>query len=216
MRHLQQVCGYSERAANVEADSIGVHLAGHGTLYDLLQNELGSRFVLDEWARREETQVRAFLRGHSLHVLPSNAPLSTVVSLSRGLLSKNRVTMKAAGADLVTPISLALSFLDIDHEHPVAKAVSAVYWPAADSTGSPYGPLDSSTRPPPAVTGSRLHRYPKHAASHIPTWLPPCSTHSSVRTSTAERRSSPTGACHLPCRATGTTDRPRVTPRHSE
>lgn len=68
MRHLQQVCGYS--AANVKADSIGVHLTGHARLYDLLQNELGSRFVLDEWARREKTQVRAFLRGHSLHVLP--------------------------------------------------------------------------------------------------------------------------------------------------
>ena len=46
---LRDLLGYSEKAANAEADRIGILLSAHARMYDVVAAELGSRFVLDDW-----------------------------------------------------------------------------------------------------------------------------------------------------------------------
>jgi long-chain-fatty-acyl-CoA reductase len=132
IRQLQELLGYSPQAAAAEADRIGILLTAHARMYDIVAAELGSRFILDEWIAREEAWVRAFPRGLSVHVLPGNVPLSGVISIVRALVTKNVCIAKAASADPITPSALALSFLDVDPGHPVARATSAVYWRPSD------------------------------------------------------------------------------------
>ena len=135
-RQLQQYLGYSERAANVEADLIGVLLTGHVRMHDTVGAELGSRHILDEWVRREECFVRAFPRGRSVHILAGNVPVSGVLSVVRALITKNVCIAKPASEDPFTPISLALSFMDVDPEHPVSRAMSVIYWPHDSRLGA--------------------------------------------------------------------------------
>jgi long-chain-fatty-acyl-CoA reductase len=125
---LRGYLGWSEAMASTEADWISVILTSYARLYDMVAVELGSRFILDEWLPREETRVRAFPRGLSVHVLPGNVPLSAAVSLVRSLVTKNLCVLKASSQDPITPLALALSFHDIEADHPVTAAISAVYW----------------------------------------------------------------------------------------
>ncbi len=132
VRQMQDLLGYSEKVANAEADRIGILLTAHARMYDVVAAELGSRFILDDWVAREEAWVRAYPRGLSVHILPGNVPLSGVISMVRALVTKNLCLAKAASADPVTPAALALSFLDVDPEHPVTRATNAVYWRRSD------------------------------------------------------------------------------------
>jgi long-chain-fatty-acyl-CoA reductase len=63
-------------------------------------------------------------------------PASAAISLLRSLVTKNATVLKFPGRDPVTCTSLALSFLDADPDHPVARATSVVYWPNGDAQGS--------------------------------------------------------------------------------
>jgi long-chain-fatty-acyl-CoA reductase len=125
---LQRFLGYSEAAAETEADRIAALLTAHSRAYDLIEAELGSRFVIDEWVRREESRIRAFPRGLAVHVLPGNVPVANVVSLIRAMITKNVSLAKLPSTDMFTTTALALSLLDVDPEHPVAQSISVVYW----------------------------------------------------------------------------------------
>ncbi len=127
-RQLRQYLGYSERMAETEADWISVVLTSHARFYDMVQVEIGSRYILDEWVPREETRVRAFPRGVSVHILPGNVPVAAALSLTRGLITKNRCVLKASSLDPITPVALAMSFHDVEPDHPVTSAISALYW----------------------------------------------------------------------------------------
>jgi long-chain-fatty-acyl-CoA reductase len=136
VRSLQETLGYSAKAAEAEADWIGILLSSHSRIYDLVENELGSRFVLDRWVPREEAEVRAFPLGLTLHVLPGNVPLSNVISMLRALVTKNRCLAKWATGDPFTPLAFALSLLDVDPRHPVSRAVSVLHWEHEDPLGA--------------------------------------------------------------------------------
>lgn len=128
VRQLQDILGYSEKAAAAEADRIAILLNSHARMYDLIEAELGSRFIVDDWVPREESYVRAFPRGLVVHILPGNVPLAAAMSLLRALVTKNVSILKFGSADPLTAAALALSFADVDPEHPVTRAVSVVYW----------------------------------------------------------------------------------------
>lgn len=136
IRHLQTVLGYSEAAAEHEADWIGVMLTSHARMLDLIEIELGSRFVLDEWVRVEEALVRAYPAGLVTHILPGNVPSSCIISVLRALLTKNVSVLKVASGDSVTATSFALSLIELDADHPVSRAVNVVYWPEDDELGA--------------------------------------------------------------------------------
>jgi long-chain-fatty-acyl-CoA reductase len=129
IRHLCRFLGYSEKMADTEANWIALLLSSHYRLYDMLETELGSRHMVDEWVPREEAYIRAVPRGRALHILPGNVPISTVASFARGLITKNTTVAKAASEDPITPIALALSCMDVDPTHPVTRSLSVVHWP---------------------------------------------------------------------------------------
>jgi long-chain-fatty-acyl-CoA reductase len=135
-RQLCQVMGYSPEMAEAEADMIASLLSAHWRLHDVLGAELPDRHVMDRWVPSEDCELRAFPRGLVVHLLPGNVPISSVVSLLRAVLTRNMSVAKVAGGDPVTALALALSFLDVDAEHPVARSLSVVYWPKDDPLGA--------------------------------------------------------------------------------
>jgi long-chain-fatty-acyl-CoA reductase len=136
IRHLSEVVGYSTAMAEAEADMIGSLLSAHWRLRDVLAVELANPHVLDRWIAREDCEVRAFPRGLVVHLLPGNVPISSVVSVLRAVLTKNVSVAKVASGDPVTALALALSFMDVDAKHPVARSLSVVYWPQGDPLGA--------------------------------------------------------------------------------
>ncbi len=135
VRQLQDVMGQSAEAAEAEADRIAILLNSHSRMYDLVEAELGSRLVVDDWVWREDSQIRALPRGLVLHILPGNVPLSAAFSIVRGLITKNVNIAKLASADPLTAVALALSFVDLDPHHPVTRSMSAVYWDHDSAVG---------------------------------------------------------------------------------
>ena len=105
-------------------------------MYDIVEAELGSRFVVDDWVAREECHVKALPRGLTVHLLPGNVPLACAMSIVRALITKNVCVAKVASGDPLTAVALALSFVDLDPEHPVTRAVSAVYWARGSDVGT--------------------------------------------------------------------------------
>ena len=128
VRDLKKYLGYSEKMANAEADWIALLLCSHVALQDTISVELGNRHIMDRWIIKEDSEVKAFPRGTVFHVLPGNVPMSSVVSMLRSILTKNVTIAKMSGEDVFTPMHLALSFRDVDEDHPVTKSVSTVYW----------------------------------------------------------------------------------------
>jgi long-chain-fatty-acyl-CoA reductase len=127
-RHLCRYYGYSEKMAETEANWIALFLSSHYRIYDTLAAELGSWHMVDSWVAREEAFVRAMPRGRALHIIPGNVPLSCIASVLRAVVTKNVSIVKASSDDPMTPLALALSFMDTDPDHPVSRALSVVYW----------------------------------------------------------------------------------------
>jgi len=136
VRHLSAALGYSSGMAEAEADLIGSLLSAHWRMHDVLNVELSSPHLLDRWIAREDCEVRAFPRGLVVHLLPGNVPLSSVVSILRAILTRNVSIAKVAAGDPVTALALALSFMDVDADHPVTRSVSVAYWPKDDPLGA--------------------------------------------------------------------------------
>lgn len=134
IRYLKRYFGYSQKMAETEANWIALYLSSHYRLFDILNAELGSWRMMDGWVSREESSVRATPRGRSFHLVPGNVPLSSVASILRALVTKNTCVVKVSSDDPMTPILLGLSFIDVDAEHPVTRAFSAVHWRGGDES----------------------------------------------------------------------------------
>lgn len=103
-----------------------------GEMYDQIEAELGNYRILDDWVQRHECMVHAEPRGKVLHVMVGNVPIASVFTVIRGIMSKNVNIAKLPSRDLVTCLFFALSFLDVDPDHPITKATNIVYWAGGD------------------------------------------------------------------------------------
>lgn len=128
IRQMKNILGHSERAAEAEADRIAILLNSHARMYDMIESDLGSRFVVDDWVAREDCFVRAFPRGLVVHILPGNVALSAAMSIVRNLITKNACVAKVASGDPLTATALAMTFADVDDTHPITRAMNVVYW----------------------------------------------------------------------------------------
>ncbi len=133
---LKRLHGYSDKMAETEADLISATLRSHAQLHDMIAVELGNRSIMDRWITREDAEVRAYPRGMSAHILPGNVPYSTTVSLIRALITKNSAVLKWSADEPATALALALSFCDLDPEHPVTRSVATVYWERDNPLGT--------------------------------------------------------------------------------
>ncbi len=131
---LVRYLGYSEKAAELEANWIAMILSSQTSAFMLIENELGSAYALDRWLLRGESEIRAFPKGLCFHCLPGNVPLSSVTSILRAVLTKNRSVAKTASGDPFTALALAQSFQDVDPTSPVTRSLSVLNWKGGEES----------------------------------------------------------------------------------
>ncbi len=95
---------------------------------DVVDYEMGNKKILDDWIQNGNAEIHAEPLGRLLHVVSGNVGLAGLYSIVRGILTKNVNVVKMSQKDLLTPYLFIKSFSDVDPEHPVTKAMSAVYW----------------------------------------------------------------------------------------
>ena len=125
--YVQESTGYSKEMVDFALQQIEDFLS-EDYLNLLLESELGNKKLVDNWLVRGEAYVHCQPKGAVLHILAGNAPVISVVSLLRGLLTKNISFLKMASEDLVTLSHFVQTFREVDPEHPITKSVSVVYW----------------------------------------------------------------------------------------
>lgn len=127
-----KVTGYDPYIINRDYLIIGEYYATRTELFDQLDAEFGTHFILDEWTPKQECLVKAVPRGIVLHIMVGNIPLASVFTVVRSILTKNLTIAKLSSRDPVTSLYFLLSFLQIDPEHTVTKSLSVVYWKGGD------------------------------------------------------------------------------------
>jgi long-chain-fatty-acyl-CoA reductase len=128
------VTGFHEKELEIDFGYIPALLSEQLFLGPTLESELRDPSILDEWRVIGGSRVRAFPRGRVLHILAGNVPGSELLSLMRGVLTKNANILKMASGNPVTPVYIMKSFLQVNPEHPVTRSTSVVYWPHQSPT----------------------------------------------------------------------------------
>ena len=101
-------------------------------MHDVVDMELGDGRLLDEWISRQHGEIHAEPLGNLLHIISGNVPMVGFYSVIKGLLAKNVNIVKLSKKDFLSSYYFIRSFADVDPDHPVTKAVSAVYWDKDD------------------------------------------------------------------------------------
>lgn len=128
---IQESTGYSKEMVEFSMDQIE-QLLSKDYLNMLLDCELGSNKIMDEWIKRGEAYVHCQPKGTVLHILAGNAPTISIISLIRGIITKNSNILKMSSRDMVTLSYFVRTFLEIDPNHPVTKSVSVIYWKSSN------------------------------------------------------------------------------------
>jgi len=101
-------------------------------LGDILDSELGSRMLLDEWMPRQNVLLRAEPIGKLFHVIIGNVPVAGIHSPVRWIPCKNINFVKLPARDVTTLLSFVASFRDPQANHPVTKTSSVFYYAGDD------------------------------------------------------------------------------------
>jgi len=125
---MKRITDFSEEELVLDFSYIPALMERGGYLEAMMDAEFGNPEILDEWISRGGCDVKAVPRGRLLHVLAGNVPGVEIISLARGLMTKNANVLKMASGNPVTPVALVQSFADIDPDHPVTRSTSALYW----------------------------------------------------------------------------------------
>jgi long-chain-fatty-acyl-CoA reductase len=128
VRLASRITGYSPHILEEDYQRIGRSLS-RGKLYDLVEGDLGSTLLLDDWVPRQSVYMKVQPKGTVLHIMVGNVPLAGLFTITRGILSKNKTIAKLPSRDLISSLFFALTFVDIDPNHPVTRSISTVYWP---------------------------------------------------------------------------------------
>lgn len=128
IRDLKNFLGYSNEMAKLEANWIAMLLCSKSALYDIVQHDLGSLHIIDEWIPQGDCYIKALPKGKSVHLLAGNVPLSGVTSILRAILTKNECIIKTSSTDPFTATALISSFIDVNADHPITRSMSVMYW----------------------------------------------------------------------------------------
>ncbi|RLF60296.1 MAG: hypothetical protein DRN25_03045 [Thermoplasmata archaeon] len=119
--------GYHERMIQHSYDMIPKML-NKKFLIETVNIEIGNKEFLDRWIKVGGTRVHALPLGKLLHIVAGNVPIVSILSFVMGILTKNINIIKVASGDPATFIYFALSFEEIDKNHPVNRTTSTLYW----------------------------------------------------------------------------------------
>jgi hypothetical protein len=123
------VIGFSEAMVQETIDLIFAGLT-HENLGELLDRELGTRRVLDEFCLRGRQHTRAFGPRLITHFLAGNVPAPGIVSITCGLLLKSANLVKASSRDPVFPALFVESIREVDAD--LAGSVAVLDWPRTE------------------------------------------------------------------------------------
>ncbi|WP_347332171.1 aldehyde dehydrogenase family protein [Marinimicrobium locisalis] len=124
------VTGFSKEMIGRDFFIMGDHLQYRSNMYDLLDSELGSHHIVDEWVRNQVAKVRAFPIGRVMHILVGNIPLASCYSIVRSVLTKNHTVVKLPRRDIITSLFFCQALIaENGEDHPLSRAISAVYIP---------------------------------------------------------------------------------------
>lgn len=124
---LSRVTGYSREMIELHLEQV-MGMMTREYWETTLNSELGDMKILDEWCSRGEASVHCLPRGNVCHVLAGNAPLVSVISILRGLVTKNCNIIKMSSREPLMPYFLIKTFRDINKYHPLARANTVLYW----------------------------------------------------------------------------------------
>jgi hypothetical protein len=100
--------------------------------------QLGDRAFLDGWVERtdplgQKSRVRAF-PPRLVHMIAGNSPSGAVMTIAQGALVKAVNLIKMPSSDPFTAVAILRTMAEIDPDHPVVRAFSAVYWRGGDES----------------------------------------------------------------------------------
>jgi long-chain-fatty-acyl-CoA reductase len=121
------VTGYPRAFIDWDVGLIGVVLT-RGEQYDFLETDLGDPTMLDEWDRTKAVYRRYLPKGLIAHIMVGNVPMASLFTLYRSLVTKNLTVAKVPSRDPLTSLAFANCVHDVDPQHPIARALSAMYW----------------------------------------------------------------------------------------
>jgi long-chain-fatty-acyl-CoA reductase len=133
--------GVSREIIEEDYDRIG-RACDRAKLYDLIETDLDTSVVLDDWVPRQSVYVRTQPKGRVLHVLVGNVPLAGLFTLVRSVLTKNVTVAKLPSRDMISSLFFALAFRDVDAQHPVTRSLSVVFWPGGSEVEQAF--IDAS------------------------------------------------------------------------
>ncbi len=123
------VTGYPRDTIERDLNFVGGSMA-RGSLFDLIETDIGPPEALDGWLRNKSVHHRAWPKGLATHVMVGNVPLAGFFTIVRSLATKNITVAKTSSRDVVSPQCLVQCMHDVDPTHPVVQATSAFYWKA--------------------------------------------------------------------------------------
>jgi long-chain-fatty-acyl-CoA reductase len=128
--------GLDWKVVAADYELIGRWLTSRGDHFQLLRAELGSEYAMDEWRRIEQTRQRAVGRGLVFHSLVGNIPIAGLWSLARGLITRNANLLKLPSRDPLSTYLFARAAIEAAPDHPLARGISALYWPRQHAVGA--------------------------------------------------------------------------------
>ncbi|MDD2665916.1 MAG: acyl-CoA reductase [Methanocellales archaeon] len=129
-----KVTSYSREMIEYAYD-LSAEMLSENYLEHLVDAELRDKKFLDDWIKIKDVLFHAQPRGRVLHILAGNVPPIAVMSMIRGSLTKNANILKLPSGDPITSTYFALSFRDVDKEHPITRTTSVLYWEGDSKIG---------------------------------------------------------------------------------
>jgi long-chain-fatty-acyl-CoA reductase len=127
-----ELTGYPEAMIRGDYESIAHFMSIPTNIYDLVTAELGAEKIMDEWLPVLSSYIRAFPYGLLVHYLVGNLPLASLFSIIRGVITRNQHFAKVPSRDPITAITFMEALIEVDPQHPIARSLSAGYWPHGD------------------------------------------------------------------------------------
>ena len=132
LEYLCYINGYDRKMAMRELNIISSTCSLQTGIHDLIDLELGDRFYLEEWVPRGDALVHVQPLGNVLNIMVGNVPVSGIMTILRGSITKNQTLAKLPKRDPITVLYFVLSMIEIDPNHPVSKSMNVFYWPGGD------------------------------------------------------------------------------------
>lgn len=125
--YISKVTGYCTNTIKNDLEFIA-YSAAREKLYEIVETDLENAYYLDEFIPFQSILRHAQPKGTILHVMVGNVPMAGLFTLIRTVITKNITLAKLPSRDPITVLMFALSFIEVDKNHPVSKSLTVAYW----------------------------------------------------------------------------------------